>query len=114
MLMTHPAALTLRLTFETGAGPLPVTARPGTTLMEAARDAGVPGIIAECGGACVCATCHVHVAPEWRAATGVPSETEAEMLDFAWGADETSRLSCQIRLTETMDGLTVRVPERQA
>ncbi|WP_373447805.1 2Fe-2S iron-sulfur cluster-binding protein [Haematobacter genomosp. 1] len=114
MLMTPPAALALRLTFVTPDGPRAVTARPGTTLMEAARDAGLPGIVAECGGACVCATCHVHVAPEWQAVTGTPSATEAEMLDFAVDADETSRLSCQIRLTARMDGLTVRVPERQA
>ncbi|WP_242685259.1 2Fe-2S iron-sulfur cluster-binding protein [Haematobacter massiliensis] len=114
MLMTPPTALALRLTFVTPDGPRAITARPGTTLMEAARDAGIAGIVAECGGACVCATCHVHVKPEWLALTGTPSATEAEMLDFALEADETSRLSCQIRLTEAMDGLTVRVPERQA
>lgn len=111
--MTRPAATTVRLRFTTGLGPMEVAAAAGTSLMEAARLAGVPGIVAECGGACVCATCHVLVAPDWMPVAGPPGATEAEMLEFVHGAGATSRLACQIRLEPEMDGLAVRVPESQ-
>lgn len=81
--------------------------------MEAATRNGVPGILAECGGACSCATCHVIVDPAWFARTGVPGNDERELLGFAFGVQPTSRLSCQIRLTKQLDGLTVTVPARQ-
>jgi ferredoxin, 2Fe-2S len=88
-----------------------VEARRGSTLMEAARDNGVEGIVAECGGACSCATCHVHVADEWLDRLPARSGTEADMLDFADNLDRRrSRLSCQIVLGEDVDGLTVSVP----
>jgi len=90
-----------------------VEAEPGSTVMETAIRHGVPGIEAECGGACACATCHVYVDEEWREKTGVPESMEEDMLDFAFEVRPNSRLSCQIRVTEALDGLTVRTPARQ-
>ena len=91
-----------------------VDAVNGSTVMENAVRNGVPGIEAECGGACACATCHVYVAPEWRDATGTPQPMEEDMLDFAYDVRPGSRLSCQIRVNDSLDGLVVTVPERQA
>lgn len=85
----------------------------GMSVMEGARNAGVPGIDADCGGACSCATCHVHVAPEWLDRLSGPEMLETEMLDCADGLDEYSRLSCQIKMTEALNGLVVHVPEDQ-
>jgi ferredoxin, 2Fe-2S len=75
---------------------------------------GIPGIEAECGGACACATCHVHVDEAWRATVGEPSPMEEDMLDFGYDVRPNSRLSCQIKVTAELDGLVVRTPERQA
>ena len=86
----------------------------GATVMETAVRAMVPGIEAECGGACACATCHVYVEPDWRAVVGGPSPMEEDMLDFGYDVRENSRLSCQIKVTDALDGLVVRTPERQA
>ena len=86
----------------------------GSTVMESAIRNGVPGIEAECGGACACATCHVYVDEEWRSVTGEPEPMEADMLDFAYDVRPNSRLSCQIRVSDALDGLLVTVPERQA
>lgn len=80
------------------------------TVMEAARDAGVPGIAADCGGACACATCHVHIAPSWIARTGAPNGLEEGMLEDVEGLDESSRLSCQLRITADLDGLVCHIP----
>jgi 2Fe-2S ferredoxin len=91
-----------------------VTADIGSTVMEAAIRNGIPGIEAECGGACACATCHVYVDEAWTAATGKAQPMEDDMLDFAFEVKPTSRLSCQIKLTAAMDGLTVRTPSKQA
>jgi len=91
-----------------------VEAEVGTTVMENAVKNLVPGIEAECGGACSCATCHVYVDDAWTAATGAPEPMEEDMLDFAADLRPTSRLSCQIKVTEELDGLVVHVPERQA
>jgi 2Fe-2S ferredoxin len=91
-----------------------VDAEIGATVMETAVRNGVPGIEAECGGACACATCHVWVEPSWYAKVGAPQPMEEDMLDFAWDVRATSRLSCQMKVTEEMDGLVVEVPERQA
>lgn len=89
-----------------------VDAPAGTSAMEAGRNAGVDGIVAECGGACSCATCHVHVAQEWIEKVGRPGDEEAEMLDFAEGVDaDRSRLSCQIELTEELDGVVLNVQD---
>jgi 2Fe-2S ferredoxin len=90
-----------------------VDAEIGLTVMEVAKKNLVNGIDAECGGACACATCHVYVDPAWREAAGPPNEMEEDMLDFAFDVREQSRLSCQIRVSETVDGLIVRVPEKQ-
>lgn len=90
-----------------------VDAPNGSTVMENAIKQGVPGIEAECGGACACATCHVYVDDAWKAVVGEPAPMEEDMLDFAYDVQPTSRLSCQIRVTDALDGLIVRVPERQ-
>ncbi|WP_226553860.1 2Fe-2S iron-sulfur cluster-binding protein [Celeribacter naphthalenivorans] len=87
----------------------------GHTVMEGGRNAGVEGIVAECGGSCSCSTCHVYVAPEWVAQLPSRDEMEEDMLDFAIEVDaERSRLSCQLRVTEAFDGLVVTVPSEQA
>ena len=85
----------------------------GATVMEAAIRNAVPGIEAECGGACACATCHVYVADEWSEIVGKPSQMEEDMLDFAFEVRPTSRLSCQIKVTPALDGLVVRTPKSQ-
>ncbi|MDL2405668.1 2Fe-2S iron-sulfur cluster-binding protein [Rhizobium calliandrae] len=86
----------------------------GSTVMENAVRNSVPGIEAECGGACACATCHVYVDEEWADKVGGPEPMEEDMLDFAFDVRPTSRLSCQIKVTKALDGLVVHVPERQA
>jgi ferredoxin, 2Fe-2S len=86
----------------------------GSTVMETAIKHGIPGIEAECGGACACSTCHVYIEPDWREKVGGPSPMEEDMLDFAYGLQPNSRLSCQIKVSEELDGLVVRTPERQA
>ena len=91
-----------------------VEAKDGSTVMEAAVKNGVPGIEAECGGACACATCHVYVDEAWNGKTGEPDAMEEDMLDFAQDANETSRLSCQIKLSDELDGITIKIPEFQA
>ena len=85
----------------------------GWSIMEGAVRAGVIGIDADCGGACACATCHVQVEPEWAAKLPPKSEMEETMLDFALAPKSNSRLSCQLRVTADMDGLTLRVPPEQ-
>jgi 2Fe-2S ferredoxin len=83
----------------------------GNSVMEGARDAGIAGIVAECGGACSCATCHVYVDPAWMARLPARESMEVDMLDFAPAVDpERSRLSCQIRVTADLNGLTVTTP----
>ena len=91
-----------------------VEAEIGATVMETAIRNVVPGIEAECGGACACATCHVYVDESWQAKTGEASPMEQDMLDFGYDVRPNSRLSCQIKVTDALDGLTVRIPERQA
>lgn len=85
----------------------------GNTVMEAAKKHGIDGIEAECGGACACATCHVYVDAAWREKVGPPNEMEEDMLDFAFDVREESRLSCQIKVTPELDGLVLKVPEKQ-
>lgn len=89
-------------------------AESGSTVMENAIKNAVPGIEAECGGACACATCHVYVDDGWTATVGQPDVMEEDMLDFAFETRPTSRLSCQIKMRDELDGLVVHVPERQA
>src|ERR1700685_1161617 len=88
-----------------------IEAEVGSTVMEAAIKQGVPGIEAECGGACACATCHVYVNDSWVAAVGEPSPMEEDMLDFGYDIRPNSRLSCQIKVTAALDGLIVHTPE---
>ena len=90
-----------------------VEAKVGLSVMENAVRHNVPGIDADCGGACACATCHVYVDDAWRDRTGAQSAMEESMLDFAENVEPSSRLSCQIRFTEALDGLIVRTPENQ-
>jgi len=90
-----------------------VEAEVGSTVMETALRNSVPGIEAECGGACACATCHVYVAAEWMAIVGRPSQMEEDMLDFAADVRPNSRLSCQIKVSPALDGLVVSTPDRQ-
>jgi ferredoxin, 2Fe-2S len=91
-----------------------VEAVVGVTVMETAIKNNIPGIEADCGGSCACATCHVYVEEAWRAQTGEPSPMEEDMLDFGFDVRPNSRLSCQIKVTEELDGLVVRTPARQA
>ena len=83
------------------------------SVMEGAIRNNVPGIDAECGGACACATCHVYVQPQWQERVGPPSEMERNMLEFANDVRPNSRLSCQIRVTRELDGLVVQTPNSQ-
>ncbi|MGD1038127.1 MAG: 2Fe-2S iron-sulfur cluster-binding protein [Roseiarcus sp.] len=104
----------IRVTFVDASGASrTVEAQIGSTVMETAVRNSVPGIEAECGGACACATCHVYVAPEWVGVVGKPSQMEEDMLDFAADVRPNSRLSCQIKATEALDGLVVTTPARQ-
>jgi 2Fe-2S ferredoxin len=88
-------------------------AENGSTVMENAIRNAVPGIEAECGGACACATCHVYVDEAWTATVGDPEAMEEDMLDFAYDVRPNSRLSCQIKVRDALDGLVVQVPDRQ-
>ena len=90
-----------------------VDVKAGLTVMEGAVKNNVPGIDADCGGACACATCHVYVDEAWREKTGQASTMEESMLDFAQNVEPNSRLSCQIKVTDALDGLIVRMPEEQ-
>jgi len=85
----------------------------GLSLMEGAVNNLVPGIDADCGGACACATCPIYVDPAWQSKTGTKTDMEVTMLDFAEAAEETSRLACQIKVTDDLDGLVVRLPIAQ-
>ena len=90
-----------------------VDAQKGTTVMENAVRNDVPGIEAECGGACACATCHVYVDEAYMEKVGQPEEMEQSMLDFAENVQANSRLSCQIQVSDELDGLRVTTPESQ-
>lgn len=90
-----------------------VEGKNGMTVMETAIKHNVPGIDADCGGACACATCHVYVDPAFAEKIGKPSAMEQSMLDFAENVKETSRLSCQIKIRDDLDGLRVTTPESQ-
>lgn len=90
-----------------------VEAENGATIMEVALKNGISGIIGECGGACTCATCHVYIDKDWLEKAGEPSVCEEDMLDFASDVRDESRLSCQIKVTDELDGIIVHIPERQ-
>ncbi|MEM6589219.1 MAG: 2Fe-2S iron-sulfur cluster-binding protein [Pseudomonadota bacterium] len=91
-----------------------VDVKPGLTVMEGARNNNIPGIEADCGGACACSTCHVYVDSIWVERIPGVGDLEEDMLDFAYKPDPgRSRLTCQIKVTEAMDGMVVHMPERQ-
>ncbi len=90
-----------------------VEAELGATVMETAINNDVPGILATCGGSCSCATCHVYVDKGWFGRLPPLSLDEQDMLDTAHDVEPTSRLSCQILVTEEIDGLVVKTPQRQ-
>lgn len=93
--------------------PHEVDVPPGLSVMEGAIDNNVPGIEAECGGACSCATCHVYVDPAWVETTGSAGHLEKDMLECAMDLRDNSRLSCQIEVSDDLDGLIVKMPELQ-
>jgi 2Fe-2S ferredoxin len=103
-----------RITYQQPDGSsLTVDANVGESVMETAIDNGIDGIVAECGGACSCATCHVYVDAQWIDRLEPPDALEDGMLDCVIDRTATSRLSCQIEITDELDGLVVRVPEEQ-
>ena len=85
----------------------------GVSIMQAAVNHMIPGIEGDCGGLCACGTCHVHVPAQWADRCGVSDQLEKDMLQFAFEVDATSRLSCQVPMTEVLAGLVVYMPERQ-
>jgi ferredoxin, 2Fe-2S len=91
----------------------PVEVEPGMSLMEAATLNGIDGIVAECGGGCSCATCHVFVDEPWHQTFDEPAPEESELVEFLDEAKPTSRLSCQLVLGAQHDGLCVRTPSSQ-
>jgi len=90
-----------------------IEAEAGSTVMENAINNDIPGILATCGGSCSCATCHVYVDDTWVDKLPPPELDESDMLDTAHDLQENSRLSCQIKVTEELDGLIVTTPPRQ-
>ncbi len=103
-----------RITYIEFAGtPHEVDVPSGLSVMEGAIDNNIPGIEAECGGMCSCATCHVYVDQAWAGTTGSPANIEQDMLESALDLQGTSRLSCQIEVSDELDGLVVRMPELQ-
>lgn len=90
-----------------------IEAAPGLTAMEVARRHRIRGIKAECGGQCWCSTCHCYIDRLWLDRLPPKQDNEASLIEFAWEPKETSRLTCQIMLTDALDGLVLYVPERQ-
>ena len=86
----------------------------GATVMETAIRNNIPGIEAECGGACACATCHIYIDEAWRSRTGARNELEESMLEMADDVQSNSRLACQIKMTDELDGLVVHVPDSES
>jgi len=86
-----------------------VDAQAGASLMRAAVDHGVPGIDADCGGACACATCHVYVDEKWMPKVGMPHDAEEAIMSLGYDVRPNSRLSCQIKVTPALDGLRVTI-----
>lgn len=104
-----------KVTFVTHDGAITTVEEPdGVSVMQAAQNAGIGGIVAECGGSMMCATCHVYVGEPWAAKLPEMTATESEMLTMTVGERRSaSRLSCQIVLSAALDGITVALPERQ-
>ena len=115
MRFVHTRCSMARITYiEYNGTPHEVEVPNGFTVMEGARDNGIPGIEADCGGACACSTCHVYVADEWVDRLPEKEIMEEDMLDFAWDPDPVkSRLTCQLRVSDDLNGLIVQMPEKQ-
>jgi 2Fe-2S ferredoxin len=90
-----------------------IDVKNGLSVMEGAVKNNIPGIDADCGGACACATCHVYVQDPWQDKTGDKTAMEESMLDFAENVEPNSRLSCQIKVSDELDGLVVKMPQSQ-
>ncbi len=106
--------MTLRIVFRQADGTQrEILTTAGITVMEAARQNDVVGIVAQCGGACACATCHVYVEPSWLTRLAPAEEMEEGMLETAWEPRPNSRLACQLHMSAALDGLQVTVPEKQ-
>jgi ferredoxin, 2Fe-2S len=90
-----------------------VDGKPGNSLMETAIHNGIRGLLAECGGACSCATCHIYIGARWLSAVGEPGPVEQDMLEMVIDRTECSRLACQVIVTEDHDGLVARMPASQ-
>jgi 2Fe-2S ferredoxin len=104
----------LKVTYvESGGQQHVVDVQPGRSLMESAVQNGVPGIAAVCGGACACATCHIYIDEAWRSRIGARNDLEESMLEMADDVQANSRLACQIRMTDELDGLVVHVPDNE-
>jgi 2Fe-2S ferredoxin len=99
--------------FDPSGHAITIEVKSGTTVMNGAVKNNVPGIVAECGGACSCATCHVYVDQAWMDRVGPPNDAEASMLEYASHVQPNSRLSCQIAVTAELDGLVVTTPQSQ-
>ncbi len=89
-------------------------AKAGDTLLDVALDNGVDGIKGQCGGGCSCCTCHCWIRTPWFEHLIVPHQDELDLLEFAWGRAENSRLACQVPLTDALDGMEIEVPEQQS
>ena len=98
-----------RITFQLSDGSVHIAEGRGGSLMELARNAGVRGIAGECGGGCSCGTCHVHLPDDWIDRLGRATPSEMDMLEFEPTMTRNSRLSCQIAVTDALDGLSVSV-----
>lgn len=90
-----------------------VEGKVGESLMLAATGNMVPGILADCGGSCTCATCHAYLDEAWAARVPAPGPDETDMLEGALHVQTTSRLTCQVQMSEALDGIVVRLPESQ-
>jgi len=90
-----------------------LNAEVGQTIMQIATINNIDGIVAECGGNCVCATCHCFIGEEWTEKVGGPSDNEDMMLSMVDLRKDNSRLSCQVKITEELDGLVIELPETQ-
>lgn len=90
-----------------------VQAEPGQSVMQTALNASVPGILADCGGQCSCATCHGYIDPAWIDRIPKPDSMEVDMLTVAMEPRGNSRLTCQIKMTAELDGIVIRLPESQ-
>ena len=89
-------------------------AQPDDSLMDVAVDNGVPGIVAQCGGGCTCCTCHCWIDPDWFDRLPEMESNEDDLIGFAWGYQDNSRLACQVKVAPELDGIRVHVPEQQA